>query len=469
MFDGGAEGGVVECITETFPSGLIDGRAAELTDQELVDAMVTARAAASRAQAAELAAVAELARRRLAEEDAPAVEVISPRDYLTDEVAQALTLTSAASDELVRFATELVERLPGTFTALAAGDIDYLKARTLWHCTGQVSDEVAAEIEARVLPRAPRQTTGEIRAKVRRLVKRLDPQALRQRREAAQRRREVTLVETEDGTAQLVGADLPTDAASAAYGRVSAIATGLKQEGDGRSIGQLRADVFLALLRGTLTTTAPPADTYTRTPADHADHRDAGAGWSDADDTAADVIAATVHAELTALGTDLPDPRRRLGPLIVQAAAEITASLAALRTRWHLCDHDASRSAESGHHATGSEVVRCETSGAPSRCGSREIDRRYRVPAAMRRLLEHRDRRCCFPGCRRPVRHCDADHSIPFHAGGVTCPCNLTLLCRHHHRLKQTKGWRLDHLWPGVILWIGPTGHWRITAPADRE
>jgi hypothetical protein len=468
----------MECKTETFPSGLLDGRVAELTDHELVDAMVAARAAASRAQAAELAAVAELARRRLAEDDVPAVEVISPRDYLTDEVAQALTLTSASADDLVRFATELLERLPGTFTALAAGDIDYLKARTLWHCTSQVSDEVAAGIETLVLPRASRQTTGEIRAKVRRLVKRLDPQALQRRREAAQRRRELTLVETDDGTAQLVGADLPADDASAAYGRVSAIASGLKHDGDSRSIGQLRADVFLALLRGTLTTTAPPADTTARPPDDHADHRDAGAGWSDvgagwsdADHTVADAIAATVRAEFTALGAGLPDPRRRLGPLIVQAAAEVTASLAALRARWHLCDHDDSRLGGSGRHTAGPEAVRHESSGAsaPGRCGSREVDRRYRVPAPMRRLIERRDRHCCFPGCRRPVRHCDADHSIPFHRGGETCPCNLALLCRRHHRLKQTRGWGLEHLWPGVILWIGPTGHWRITAPSDRE
>jgi uncharacterized protein DUF222 len=438
----------VECVTETFPSRLLDGRAAELT------------------------AVAELARRRLAEEDVSAVEVISPRDYLTDEVAQALTLTSASADELVRFATELTERLPGTLRALAAGDIDYLKARTLWHCTAQVGDEVAAEIETLVLPRAPRQTTGEIRAKVRRLVKRLDPAALQQRREVAERRREVTLVETDDGTAQLVGADLPADAATAAFGRVSAIAAGFKRDGDGRSIGQLRADVFLALLRGALTTTVPPADAAAARPAeDQGDRRKAGVGWSGADDVVADAVAVTVRAELTALVSDLPDPRHRLRPLAAQAAAEVTASLAGLRARRRLCGHDHSRPGESGRHAVGPEGVGHDSTGtdAPGWCGSSEIDRRYRVPAPMRRLLEHRDRRCCFPGCRRPARHCDADHSIPFHAGGVTCLCNLTLLCRRHHRLKQTKRWRLDHLWPGVILWTGPSGHWRITAPADRE
>lgn len=457
----------MEYVPEALPRGLLEGGAADLTDHELVEAMGAARSAAARAQAVELAVVAELARRRLAEDDVAAVEVIAPRDYLTEEVAQALTLTSASADDLIRFATELVERLPGTFAALAAGDIDYLKARTLWHCTGQVSDEVAAEIETRVLPRASRQTTGEIRAKARRLVKRLDPQALRQRREAAQRRREVTLLETDDGTAQLVGADLPADAASAAYGRVCAIAAGLKRDGDSRGIGQLRADVFLALLRGTLTTTTPPADTIARPQADQAGPRDVS--WSGVDDMAADIIAATVRAEFTALGSDLPDRHRDLGTLIAQAAADVTESLAALRARCRpspgagsghgdlVCD-DAERH-DAWHHGP----------ALAGRGAVQGIDRRYRVPAAMRRLIEHRDRHCCFPGCRRSARHCDADHSIPFHRGGATCPCNLALLCRRHHRLKQTRDWRLQHLWPGVIMWIGPTGHWRITAPADRE
>jgi hypothetical protein len=443
----GGRCGPVDVMTrmpETPLDGLLQGGVVDLPDQELIEAMAAARAIASRAQAIELAAVAELARRRFAEDDAPAVEAISPRDYLTEEVAQALTLTSASADGLVRFATDLIERLPGTFSALAAGDIDYLKARTLWHCTGQVSDEIATEIETRVLPRASRQTTGEIRAKTRRLVRRLDPQALRQRREAAQRRRDVTLLGTDDDTAQLLGADLPADAASAAYGRVCAIAAGLKRDGDDRGIGQLRADVFLALLRGTLTTTEPPADSTAPFPAERAGRRDVD--WSGIDDAAADTIAAAVREEFTALASDVPDRHRRLGLLIAQAGARVTESLAALRVHWCLPGHEGSR------HG-----------------GSQCAGRGYRVPAAMRRLIEFRDRRCCFPGCRRPTRHCDIDHSIPFHRGGPTCPCTLTLLCRRHHRLKQTKGWRVEHLWPGVILWIGPTGHWRITAPADRE
>jgi hypothetical protein len=145
--------------------------------------------------------------------------------------------------------------------------------------------------------------------------------------------------------------------------------------------------------------------------------------------------------------TDLPERHHRLAVLIAQAGARITESLAVLHSRW--CSADAHGNSP-------------PTSDPQGRSG-------YRPPVVMRRLIELRDRRCCFPGCRRPVRHCDADHSIPFHRGGATCPCNLSMLCRHHHKLKQTPGWQIHHIWPGVIFWIGPTGHWRITAPADRE
>jgi hypothetical protein len=188
----------------------------DVSDGGLVEVMVSARRAASRAQAVELAAVAELARRREAEDEMSGVGVISARDFLHDEVASALSLTAASADELIRFATELTGRLPATFTALAAGELDYAKARTLWQATAQVRAEVAAAIEARVLPRATEQTTGEIRAKIRRLVRRLDPDALARRRMDAERRRDVELMHTDDGTAHLSGLDLPADAATAA-------------------------------------------------------------------------------------------------------------------------------------------------------------------------------------------------------------------------------------------------------------
>ncbi|MGH3389504.1 MAG: HNH endonuclease, partial [Actinomadura sp.] len=60
----------------------------------------------------------------------------------------------------------------------------------------------------------------------------------------------------------------------------------------------------------------------------------------------------------------------------------------------------------------------------------------------------------------------DLDHTVPFHRGGPTCPCNLAPLCRGHHLLKQHPDWTLTQIWPGALLWITPTGHWHLTGPA---
>lgn len=223
-----------------------------LSDHELIESMKVARRLASQAQAAELAAVAELTRRHNNTDTVSSPRVLAPSEYLHDEIAQALTITLTNADELIRFATDLTHRLPGTLAALRRGDIDTRKARTIWHGTDQLALATVTAIEAAVLPKAAAQTTGQIRAKIRRLASRLAPEAGQRRRVAAERRRSVQLIATDDGTADLSGIDLPIDVASAAYGRVTAIATALKTDGDPRGIGQLRADVYLALLRGTL-------------------------------------------------------------------------------------------------------------------------------------------------------------------------------------------------------------------------
>ncbi|MDN3354244.1 DUF222 domain-containing protein [Actinomadura sp. DC4] len=248
------------------PLDLFGADARDVGDGDLVELMVEARRAVSRLQAVELAAVAELARRRAAEEQVCGVGVIPAGEYVNDEVAAALTLTAASADELVRFATGLVGGLPATFAALACGDLDCCRARAVWQGMGQVGVEVAGEIEARVLARAAGQTTGEIRAKIRRLVRRLDPGALSRRREHAERARDVQLLATDDGTAHLTGLDLPADTATAARNRINAIAAGLRSDGDRRAIGQLRADVFLGLLSGTLNTGEPPPTPPARPP-----------------------------------------------------------------------------------------------------------------------------------------------------------------------------------------------------------
>jgi hypothetical protein len=80
-------------------------------------------------------------------------------------------------------------------------------------------------------------------------------------------------------------------------------------------------------------------------------------------------------------------------------------------------------------------------------------------------MVNARNPRCSAPGCERPAARCDLDHSKAWHLGGLTCPCNLAPLCRHHHRLKQANGWWLEQPEPGVLVWRTPTGLTYTTTP----
>ena len=89
-------------------------------------------------------------------------------------------------------------------------------------------------------------------------------------------------------------------------------------------------------------------------------------------------------------------------------------------------------------------------------CGHEGAVSGYRVPGRMRLFIEARDQTCGFPPCRQPAWRTDMDHTIPYHLGGPTCPCNLHGQCRRHHRLKQLSGWDLSQPTPGVLVWRSP-------------
>ncbi|MGY1697406.1 DUF222 domain-containing protein [Geodermatophilus sp. SYSU D00814] len=90
----------------------------------------------------------------------------------------------------------------------------------------------------------------------------------------------------------------------------------------------------------------------------------------------------------------------------------------------------------------------------------------YRPTAALDRFVRARDRRCRFPGCRRPVpRHGELDHHTPWPAG-PTAAGNLAGYCTGHHRGKhQAPGWT-HHMAPdGTLTVTTPSGLTAITTP----
>ena len=221
-----------------------------------------------------LAAIAELARRRPADETPPAPPGQFPAqvsEFVSDEVAAALTLTGPAAGVLSEVALDLAIRLPGTFRAQRAGIIDYPRARLIAESTRILTDEQARQVEAKILPAAGEQTTGRLRAALARAVIAVDPQAATRRREEAQKDPRVRRWREDAGTAALAGYSLPPADVLAADQRLTDRAVALREAGLPGSLEELRARAYLDTLLGRDST--PPADPAPAPPADPAPRR----------------------------------------------------------------------------------------------------------------------------------------------------------------------------------------------------
>jgi hypothetical protein len=102
---------------------------------------------------------------------------------------------------------------------------------------------------------------------------------------------------------------------------------------------------------------------------------------------------------------------------------------------------------------------------ARGECGHNRESAGYQLSPSLRHIIEIRNQRCTYPGCRRSAAKCDMDHTIPYDKGGRSCECNIAPLCRYHHILKQSEGWRLEQPEPGTLAWITPAGWKYITGP----
>ena len=87
-----------------------------------------------------------------------------------------------------------------------------------------------------------------------------------------------------------------------------------------------------------------------------------------------------------------------------------------------------------------------------------DTGRRFAGPALTEWIIT-RDRTCRAPGCLRPARTADIDHTIRHADGGLTTHTNLGALCRHHHVLKDATGHvTVSQPSPGIFVWRLPSG-----------
>jgi hypothetical protein len=434
-----------------------DDRRGRLGESELIGVLCGWQRLAAWAQARQAASLNELVQRRKAQ----SVELNRPAlaGHVDDEVAAALALTGRAAGRLLHVSLGLA-RLPEVLAALTAGRIDWVKAGLFADYLAGLPDEDAAAIAAAVLDGADRKTSGQLRAMLMRAVLAYDPDAAQRRREAARSDASVQAWDEVSGNAALAGRELAPQDVAHASARLTEYARWLHEHGAEGTMDQLRAAAYIALLTGrSLDCLVPSSGDGTGSPAG------AGlpAGWPQLTGS----VNLTMPMSAWLGQSAAPGELAGFGPADAGTCREL-ASRAVPGARWCLTLTDAGGRAVA--HA-------CAPAGSPGpgsirwaaglrsrmefletgTCSHARRTSRYRPPSNLAHLIRVRQRTCSFPGCRRPARRCDLDHTVPY-PRGATCECNLAPLCRRHHQAKQACGWQLTQDQPGVMTWRTPSG-----------
>jgi len=480
---------------------------AGVSEAELIGLLCAWDRVEAHAAARKLAAIAELARRTPAPEDA---------EFTADEIACALGESRNRGYELLGTADHLDTHLPGTRAALHDGTISLAKARLIATATALLDPDEAAAAEAEVLDRAAGLTPGGLRAAIARAVMEVAPEKARQRRETAARFARVERWAEDTGNAALMGRELPPDEVLAADQRITAWARELQAAGLDGGMDELRARAYLDLLLNKDSRPRPQATAGGG--GDSAGPGSPGGGTPPAEPSGTAGPAGfagrvTLTAPLATLArlADRPGELAGLGPVDPWLARDLaTAAAQNPATTWcvtvtdhqgHAVAHGCARP-EPRRHAqragpgpspggTGFCFTPASRDGPPGGYGTwrlrtpgpgpdlivaidtldtRDCQHRYQVqghnPGVKLRHLSHvRHATCTSPVCRRPAAQCDFEHNTPYEAGGRTCLCNGGPKCRHDHRLKQQPGWTVDQLPDGTFRWTTPSGRSYDTEP----
>jgi Domain of unknown function (DUF222) len=500
-----------------------DGKSlAALSDDQLVGIIAAARRLESRIAWTQLAAVAEFAARRPgrpAGRDGGSRPSEAACEFAADELAAELRLTWQSAAGQIDYACAVASRLPRTFAALAAGTIHPVHVRIIEDETSILCPQDAARADAELAEAAAAKTFGQLRAHAHRQVLKLDPEAARKRKEAARREAHVRRFREASGNAGMVARELPPDEVLASWQHVEQRALDLRAAGVPGTLQELRVRAYLDLLqeRDSRLAAAPdaPGAAHDSRPDDPQDGHDgpsdgdgrgngpgrnggpghgpaggpAGSGSNgcgrraqqDPGPSVAALVNITVPWSAVVGRSGTPGETAGFGLLDAQTARDLVAAAARHpRTRW--CVTALNPDGTAAAHGCASGARPAPAAGAqPAQvlralgitlnmiirgpCHHAQAERRYRPGRRLRHLVNVRNARCTAPGCGQPAARCDQDHTTPWHHGGLTCPCNLSPLCRHHHRCKQAEGWWLEQPEPGVLVWHTPGGRTYATTP----
>ncbi len=419
----------------SFSGGMPDGDGAAGTDPHWRDlALLVQRAEKNRADMARLHAdraelcadalklVALRTAQRFAARGGREVGDTIPLREVMAELACALRVGERTISIWLGDGAALVEAYPATLEALRSGRIDERHASAIIDAGAPLDASIRPRYEELVLARAEVTTAPELREIARVIAAQLEPEIVELRQREALAQRQVKTYALHDGLSRLL-LDAPAALVQGIFERVTDMAAALSDENDDpdgddhprddaapqrddRTLDHLRADIACDLLLG-------------GTPAAHGD-TDLGAIRAS--------VSVTIPILTLAGLDDAPAILDGHGPIDAATARELAASAPC----WQRVMI----------HPMTAEPLHLDT---------------YRPSARLRKLLNARDRHCRWPGCRRPARRSEADHTIAFSEGGKTCADNMEILCVRHHHLKHASPWLVEQLGGGTLQFTSPT------------
>ena len=180
-------------------------------------------------------------------------------EFAVDELSCALGESRAAAEELLDLAHSLAAGLPGTMAALRDGILNQAKADIIARATSALDPGEAAAAENMVLDRAAWLTRPGLRAAIARAVMEVAPKKAKKRREEEAKKTRVERWMEGSGNAGLAGRELPTAHALAADQRITAWAKELRAAGLDGDMDVLRAKAYMDILLGTDSRPAVPS------------------------------------------------------------------------------------------------------------------------------------------------------------------------------------------------------------------
>jgi hypothetical protein len=433
-------------------------------ENEFVDAdtvsIVTAIEDGARAEAVagarRLAAIAELKRRRVLDDDERARWACDWWDSAAAEVAAAMNVSSRRASAQMRIAEALRDHLPAVAALYRRGDLSTRVVGVITWRTRLITDEaVWAQIDTALAELATRWgPLPEVKlvAAVDALVLQYDQAAvIASCAEARTRDFVVGDVDDEAGVASVWGKLSAADAV-VLNKKVAAMAATVCDD-DPRSIKERRADALGALADGKQH--LPCACESPNCPARQGQPAPKSSVVVNVytDQAAVDAALGGGHAASpTPPAAAPPTPRSPAPSTPASAGTAILSGTEVMPTPLL------------------AELLRNGAKLQPLCTPAEEPESGYRPSAKLARFVRARDLTCRFPGCTAPAEYCDIDHVVPYPLG-ATHPSNLACLCRKHHHLKTfwAGDWDLKLLPDGAAVWTSPTGRTYTTYPGCRS